>query len=195
MEINRKIFDYAFCGIPFNMDRSAIATLENVLIGLDIVTNYSFDTDLSHYFIVPDRNILHMEMAPNNRATRTIVSLYEYLCILLNQEVDLNWFSQLKEGDSVTIGACHESGYYSFGFNANIVRKFFGKEVTISKIIETSVPATPKGYFNGDTRAYHIEEIGQFLPSSVFIPQFAPTTPIQKINLISCFIDIDNGLK
>lgn len=195
MEMNKKIFDYAFCGIPYNKDRSVITTLENVLIGLGVLINYSFDTEFSHYFIAPGRKVFLMEMVPNNRATRTIVSPFEYLCILLNQEVNINWFEQLKEGDTVKIGRCHASEYYPLHFDTSAVRRFFGEEVTISEIIKGRLPVTPKGYFNGDPRAYYIEEIGQFLPSSVFIPQFAPTTPIQKINLISCFIDIDNGLK
>lgn len=195
MKINNRIFNYAFCGIPSDKDRSIIATLENVLLELGVSVNYRFDSESSHYFITSIMNEFCMDLKPNARSTRMIVSPYEYLCILLNQEVDINWFEHLKEGDFVKIGKCHACEHYAFGFNTDLVREFFGKEVTISKIINGPVPIKPMAYFNGDSRAYYIKEIDQFLPSSIFVPQFVSQTPIQKINLISCFIDIDNGLK
>ena len=200
MEFNKEISKYVFKGVPFGSGRSVITTLKNTLNGFDIYNNFAFDSPESFYIVYFDaiaRNWAVTMLKPQLLGELKVLTPEEFICELIGNPVPLDWYNNLQIGDIVKIGYCDSDFHsYHFGFNNTLVRKNYGNEYTIDGITELhSLPDRPMLWYNGDPRAYHIKELDHYIPSSVFIPQFIPSTPIEKVILQSLPISDFNFLK
>lgn len=187
---NLDILNYCFQGVPVKQDRSAITTIKQCLIANNIVAPHSMDSPNYFYKITPG-GVTGYFITDVDLPVGPIVSPEEYINTFFGYPVDLQWYNQLKVGDEVTIGYCDSNtNCYHFGISVDLVRANQGNVVTIDGIEAVSPIATK--WFNGDYRAYHIKELDHYVPSSVFVPQLIPQTPIKSVELTSVSLEIFN---
>lgn len=200
MEFNKEISKYVFKGAAFGDERYVITTLKNTLNGLGIYGDFAFDSSESFYNIRFDDIVGGWGVTmlkPQQLGELKVLTPEEFICKLVGNSVPLDWYNNIQIGDIVKIGYCDSDFHsYHFGFSNNLVRTKYGNEYTIDAITELHrLPDRPMLWYNGDPRAYHIKELDHYVPSSVFIPQFIPSTPIEKIILQSLPISDFNFLK
>lgn len=200
MEFNKEIVKYVFKGVPFGNGRSVIATLKNTLNGFGIYNDFAFDSSESFYNIYFDAiagNWAVTMINPQQFGELKVLTPEEFICKLVGNSVQLDWYNNLQVGDTVKIGYCDSDiNNYHLIFNHNLVQKNYGNEVTIDSIVKiNNLPDRYPMWYNGDPRAYHIKKLDHYLPSSVFIPQFICSTPIEKVILQSLPISDFSFLK
>lgn len=183
---NEKILNYCFPGIPTGKHRETLVTLKNTLIGSGISVGFSLDSEKSPYAIIKTKDGYAITMGE----TPIQLTPEQYLYEFLGKQVDLNWYKNLKVGDRIKIGFCDGNpSFYHFRFDTNRIRANKGNEFTIKTILKSRISGCPK-WSNGDPNGYLLAELGHYVPSSVFIPQFVPSKPIEIINLM----DIDSKI-
>lgn len=200
MDFNKEISKYVFKGVSFGSERGIITTLKNTLNGLGIYNDFAFDTS-ERFYKIDFNHIVEgwgvTILRPEQLDAVKILTPEEFICKLVDNPIQLDWYNNLHIGDTVKIGYCdpNNNNYY-FGFDTNLVRANYGNEYIIDNIVNVDKVLTEYPlWYNDDPRAYYIKELDHYLPSSVFIPQFIPSTPIEKIILQSLPISDFSFLK
>lgn len=193
------IIGYAFRGVPRGSDRSIITTIKTILVDSDVACPLSLDSDGAYYTVTGNTfnksEYCVLIINDPEQFNLKIVDQLEYLYLLCGQKVDLQWYKNLLIGDTVKIGYVDSSNGYQIAFPVNKVRMYMGQEVTINDIMDWPMHGKKFVYYNNDERIYHIKEFDKYVPSCIFVPQFEPVTPIERITLQSFSIKNYDFLK
>lgn len=182
MEFNKDILNYCIKGTSDDNNRYLMSTLKNTLLELDISTTVSFDS-FTYYQVVKHSDGFRMDM--KDRSSSPCLSIENYLFTLLGYPVELNWFDNLKKGDTVKIGWCApRSDDYGLGFDCSLVTSYRDQIVTIKDIVPFSLCRNTK-WSNNDTRVYQIKEMNHFIPSAVMVPTFCIGKMVKQLQIQS----------
>ena len=192
---NTDILKYCFHGSGLREDRRAAIILLNLFGYYNIECDYGLDSSTGFYRICKNKECYYISLSLTPFPNIFEISINDYLTVLVGSPIELDWYKNLNEGDTVTIGWCsREIDQYIFGFDIERVLKHIGQSVTISQITKVAFAEGRKNkrYYNDDNRAYKIKELDHYLPSSVFVPKLENLKELKIIKLVSLPINVPN---